>query len=66
VGAGALVTQRGADEHEVRWPGERGKLPGRGDADDQAGAAGVQLLGDKDGEGGADRVADDTDLHRWL
>jgi hypothetical protein len=26
----------------------------------------VQLLGNKDGEGGADRVADDTDLHRRL
>src|SRR5262249_25879669 len=66
VNASALVAQRGADEHEVRWPGKRCQLSGRGDADDQAGAAGMQLLGDKDSEEGADRVADDADLHRRL
>jgi hypothetical protein len=62
VQAGAFVAQGLVDEDEVGRVGPWLELSGGGDGDDQVGAAGDHLLGDQDGEGGADGAADHSDL----
>lgn len=58
VHAGAFVAPGPVDQDEACGVGQGADLPGGGDADDQVGAAGGQLLGDEHGEG----CADDPDL----
>src|SRR5665647_1159813 len=58
VQARSFVSQGLVDEDEVGRVGQWLELAGGGDGDDQVGAAGEQLLGDQDGEGGSDCAAD--------
>src|SRR5665647_55788 len=61
VQAGAFVAQGLVDEDEVGRVCQWLELAGGGDGDDQVSAAGEQLLGDQDGEGGSDCAADHSD-----
>ena len=59
--ARSLVAQRPLDDHEIGRGAGRNDLAGGGEAEQQATAAGEQLLGDQDGERRADDAADDAD-----
>ena len=58
--ARAFVAQRAVDHDEIGRRSGRNDLPGRGEADQDAAAAGEQLFRDKHRKGRADRAADDA------
>jgi len=61
-----LVAQRALDQDEVGRRAHRHDLAGRRHADEEPAPRSEELLGDKHGEGCANRAADDTELELCL